>query len=97
MQWEEALERPLSWKELWATDQGKLNFLLRAVADLLPTPSNLKIRGKDQEASCSQCGASVCTLNHILASCPKALADGCYRWRHDKVLNKVGKWDLKKK
>lgn len=34
MQWEEVLESPLSWKELWVTDQGKLNFLLRAVADL---------------------------------------------------------------
>lgn len=92
MQWDEALERPLSWRELWATDQGKLNFLLRAVADLLPTPSNLKIWSKEQEASCSQCGASLCTLNHILASCPKALAEGRHRWRHDKVLTEVAKW-----
>ena len=92
MQWEEALERPLSWNDLWTRDQGKLSFLLRAVADLLPTLSNLKIWGKEQDASCSQGGASLCTLNYILASCPKALADGRYRWRHDKVLTEIAKW-----
>ncbi|XP_077352497.1 uncharacterized protein prkg2l isoform X1 [Festucalex cinctus] len=92
MQWEGALERPLSWKEIWGTDQNKLGFLLRAVADLLPTPSNLKIWGKEEEASCNHCGASLCTLNHILTSCPKALAGGRYRWRHDKVLTEVAKW-----
>ncbi|CAM4377895.1 unnamed protein product [Leuciscus chuanchicus] len=29
-QWDQALERSLSWKELWQTDQGKLSFLLRS-------------------------------------------------------------------
>lgn len=62
VQWEEAQERPMSWKDLWGTDQGKLTFLLRAVADLLPTPSNLKIWGKENDASCKQCSAKFCTL-----------------------------------
>lgn len=38
---------------------------LRAVADVLPTPSNLKIWGREEDPSCKQCGASSCTLNHI--------------------------------
>lgn len=92
MRWDEALDRSLSWKELWSTDQGKLTFLLRAVADLLPTPSNLKIWGKEETSSCAQCGADHCTLNHILSGCPKALGEGRYRWRHDKVLTEIAKW-----
>ncbi len=91
MQWDQALERSLSWKERWSADQGKLTFLLHAVNDLLPTPNNLKIRGKDEDPSCHQCGAALCTLNHILTGCPKAM-EGRYRWRLDKVLVEIAKW-----
>ena len=51
--WEGALDTKLSWRELWTTDQGKLAFLLHAVANLLPTPSNLKILGKEDDATCN--------------------------------------------
>ncbi|CAM4733730.1 unnamed protein product [Leuciscus chuanchicus] len=91
-QWDQAQERSLSWKELWQTDQGKLSFLLRSVTDLLPTPRNIKIWGGEEDPSCNQCGAAFCTLNHILAGCPRALAEGRYRWRHDKVLTEIAKW-----
>lgn len=91
-QWDQAQERPLSWKELWQTDQGKLSFLLRSVSDLLPTPTNLKTWGLEEDPSCKQCGAPACTLNHILTGCAKALAEGRYRWRHDKVLTEIAKW-----
>uniref|UniRef100_A0A673L1F3 Junctional adhesion molecule 2b n=1 Tax=Sinocyclocheilus rhinocerous TaxID=307959 RepID=A0A673L1F3_9TELE len=30
-----------------------------------------------------------CSLEHLLSSCPKALADGRYRWRHDQVLKAI--------
>lgn len=91
-QWDQVQERPLTWKELWQTDQGKLSFLLRSVTDLLPTPSNLKIWGGEEDPSCKQCGAANCTLNHILTGCPKALAEGRDRWRHDRVLTEIAKW-----
>jgi hypothetical protein len=91
-QWDQAQERPLSWKELWQIDQGRLSFLLRSVTDLLPTPRNIKIWGGAEDSSCNQCGAVFCTLNHILTGCPKALAEGRYRWRHDKVLMEIVKW-----
>ncbi len=82
----------MSWKELWQTDQGRLSFLLRSVTDLLPTPRNIKLWGGEEDPSCNQCGAVSCTLNHILTGCPKALAEGRYRWRHDKVLMEIAKW-----
>ncbi len=91
-QWDQAQERPLSWKELWQIDQGRLSFLLRSVTDLLPTPRNIKMWGGEEDQSCNQCGAVSCTLNHILTGCPKALAEGRYRWRHDKVLMEIAKW-----
>lgn len=91
-QWDQAQERPLSWKELWQTDQGKLSFLLCSVTDLLPTPRNIRIWGGGEDSSCNQCGAAACTLNHILTGCPRALAEGRYRWRHDKVLTEIAKW-----
>lgn len=92
MQEDQALDCSLSWKELWSADQGNLTFPLCAVADLLPTPNNLNIWGKDEDPSCYQCGAALCTLNHILIECSKALGKGCYRWRHDKVLVEIAKW-----
>lgn len=92
MQLDNALKRLLSWKELWGTDQGKFPLFLWAVDDLLPTPSNLKVWGKEEDPSCKHCGAAVCTLNHILTGCPKALGEGRYRWRHDKVLMEIAKW-----
>ena len=36
--------------------------------------------------SCKLCGATQCTLFHILSNCEKALADKRYSWRHDSVL-----------
>jgi len=92
MQWDHTLERSLSWKELWATEQGKLSFLLRALANLLPTQNNLKIWGKEEDVSCKQCGTTISALNHILTGCPKSLGEGRYRWRHDKVLMEMANW-----
>ncbi len=72
MPWDQALERSLSWKELWSTDQCKLTFFLHAVADLLPTPTNLKIWGPGRGSI-------------LQARCPNAVGEGHYRWRPDKV------------
>lgn len=90
--WESAIDMSLSWKEIWQTDQGKLSFLLRSFTDLLPSPANLKQWGLVDSAKCHLCSAPVCTLNHILCSCPKALGQGRYRWRHDKVLQESAIW-----
>ncbi|CAJ1082823.1 hypothetical protein G5714_008721 [Xyrichtys novacula] len=56
--------------------QVKAIGLASQVADLMPTPSNLKIWGAEEDPSCKLCRAACCTLNHILTGCPKALAEG---------------------
>ncbi len=61
----------------------------RAVSTLLSSEDR-KVR--HVEAPASQCGAVSCTLNHILTGCPKALAEGRYRWRYDKILMEIAKW-----
>ena len=86
------MEMRLTWSDLRATDEGKLGFLLKAVDDLLPSPSNLRIWGKMEEAACQLCKHLSCTLtHHILSACPKAPADGRYMWRHDQVLQEIAK------
>ena len=69
--WEAAMERRLTQSDLWVMDEGKFGFLLRAVADLLSSPSNLRIWSKTEEAACQLCKHLSCTLNHILGACPK--------------------------
>ncbi|KAI8516136.1 hypothetical protein Bbelb_069490 [Branchiostoma belcheri] len=46
---------------------------------------NLKRWGKEKEEKCQLCERRG-TLSHVLSSCPIALGQGRYRWRHDQVL-----------
>ena len=56
--------------------------------DVLPSPTNLHIWGKRETPNCQLC-ARKGSLQHILSSCPKALGDGWYRWRHDQALKVI--------
>ena len=67
--------------------EGRLEFLIKSVYDLLPTPAN-KNKWFDANETCLLCGESG-TLNHILAGCKVALSQGRYKWRHDKVLKEL--------
>ena len=67
--------------------EGQLSFLLRAGADCLPTPLNLRRWKYRVSASCSLCSSSIPTTAHILNGCQEALVQGRYTWRHDSVLN----------
>ncbi|KAL3976498.1 mitochondrial import inner membrane translocase subunit TIM8 [Sarotherodon galilaeus] len=49
---------------------------------------NLHLWGKSETPVCPLCSGRG-TLEHLLSSCPRALADGRYRWRHDQVLRVV--------
>ncbi|XP_075313231.1 uncharacterized protein LOC142373743 [Odontesthes bonariensis] len=86
--WEEAMDRKISWSELWKAEPLRIKFLIQSVYDVLPSPSNLFLWGKVEAPSCTLCQGRG-TLEHILSSCPKALGDGRYRWRHDQVLKAV--------
>ena len=56
--------------------------------DVLPSPVNLCTWGLAEEPSCSLCKKPA-SLEHILSSCGAALADGRYKWRHDRVLAEI--------
>ena len=69
------------------TSDASFKFLVKAVYDLLPTPSN-KNTWFGTEEKCTLCGQEG-TLNHILSGCKVALAQGRYKWRHDQVLRTI--------
>ena len=80
--------RKLTWDNIWRYTPWQLQFILRAVHDVLPTPANLRNWGLTEEAKCLLC-QEVGTLEHILSSCKVALQQGRYCWRHDQVLRTI--------
>lgn len=87
-QWEIAIERKVTWAELWKADPQRISFLIQAVYDVLPSPSNFHIWRKVESPACSLCSKRG-TLEHILSCCSKALGEGRYRWRNDQVLKAI--------
>uniref|UniRef100_A0A3B4XDA6 Reverse transcriptase domain-containing protein n=1 Tax=Seriola lalandi dorsalis TaxID=1841481 RepID=A0A3B4XDA6_SERLL len=88
MRWEAPEQRCISWADIWRTPQGRLSFLIRAVYNILPCPRNLT-QWFGSEVGCPLSSASKASLQHILAGCKVALAQGRFRWRHDQVLAKL--------
>ena len=86
--WEQAVERKITWTDLWRAEPHRIKFLVQAVYDVLPSPSNLHCWGLADTPACPLCQKKG-TLEHILSSCPKALGEGRYRWRHDQVLKTI--------
>ena len=85
MRWENFVKRRISWSDIWHTDAIRLKFLVQSVYDVLPSPANLFTWGKSRIPLYPLC-AGKGTLRHIMSSCPRALGDGRYCWRHDQVL-----------
>lgn len=86
--WENAVERKVTWAELWKAEPQRIKFLIQAVYDVLPSPSNLHTWGIAETPACPLCSKRG-TLEHILSCCTKALGEGRYRWRHDQVLKTI--------
>lgn len=78
----------MSWAEIWQAEPQRINFLIQVVYDVLPSPANLHLWGMGDSPACFLCPGKG-SLEHILSSCPKALGEGRYRWRHDQVLKAV--------
>lgn len=77
MKWEQAMERSVTWKNIWHWNPKRIKFLIQGAYDVLPSPSNLFTLGKIEKPAfplCSKAG----TLEHILRGCPKALGEGRY-------------------
>ncbi len=82
MRWEQAMERNITWKDIWKWNPQRIKFLTQGVYDVLPSPSNLCSWGKVETPVCllsSKAG----TLEHIMSTYSKALGEGCYCRRHD--------------
>ncbi|XP_058608845.1 uncharacterized protein LOC131525365 [Onychostoma macrolepis] len=78
-------KRKVTWADLWRLEPCQISFLLRAFYDTLPTPVNLHRWGMRDDPTCKLCRQKG-TMAHILSGCKTTLAQGRYRWRHDKVL-----------
>ncbi|VDI54010.1 Hypothetical predicted protein [Mytilus galloprovincialis] len=85
LNWEGARQQKLGWNEIWKMEPHRLQFKLKSVYDVLPSPTNLATWGLIDDPKCVLCGKPA-NLEHILSSCSSALKDGRYTWRHDKVL-----------
>ncbi|KAL3976668.1 homeobox protein Meis3 [Sarotherodon galilaeus] len=84
MNWESVEKRKLSWSEIWGMESNRLNFIIRATYDVLPSPVNLQMWfGKDP--SCLLCTVPA-ILKHILVGCRTSLTQGRCTWRHNQVL-----------
>ena len=81
----EVPEKKLSHRDIISTSETSLKFLVKAVYDLLPTPSNKNIWYGGEE-TCKLCGENG-TLSHILSGCKLAL--NRYTWRHNQVLRQI--------
>lgn len=83
--WEGVRGRALTWQDIWSMEGHRVKFLMCSVYDVLPTPSNLHTWGLAESPNCKLCGKTA-NLEHVLSSCRLGLADGKFRWRHDKIL-----------
>lgn len=52
MKWEQAMERRVTWKDIWQWNPQRIKFLIQGVYDVLPSPSNLRTRGKIETSAC---------------------------------------------
>ena len=87
--WDATETRKTNWRETMSAPDKAVSFLLRAVSDTLPTPTNLVKWRLSEDARCGLCDNDRATLRHILSSCPVALKEGRYTWRHDQVLKQI--------
>ena len=76
----------LSWNRLvYDLTPSQLGLAMNSMVTMLPTPDNLA-RWRCREFSCKLCGALKPTPAHLLSSCPAALLQGRYTYRHNQVL-----------
>ena len=73
---------------MWRTDPLRLKFTVSSVYDTLPSQSTLSIWKLTDNPACVRCGKRA-TLEPILGSCTKSLADGRYRWHYDHEIEAI--------
>ncbi|KAI8498171.1 hypothetical protein Bbelb_241150 [Branchiostoma belcheri] len=90
--WVELIELEQSdtkWRSsLCNSPRGVSEFALSGMVNWLPTRDNLVRWGKVLSSNCPLCQGHQ-TLRHVLNSCPVALRDTRYTWRHNSVLKEL--------
>ena len=85
----QTMDQDATWKSyLYNLPKGTLKFILNSTICTLPTKSNLVLWGRSKSDKCVSCGRRE-TTNHVLSSCPVALEQGRYTYRHNKVLQAI--------
>ena len=80
--WDNAMQKSLTWNDIWHMVPLRISFLIRSVYDLLPSNANLIRWGKKEDPTCPLCNGGQ-TTEHVLSSCKVALSHGRYTWRHN--------------
>ena len=70
--WEEALQRSITWSDIWHMPSFRLSFIIRAAYDQLPTSENLVKFKLATDKPCGMCGGAQ-ALKHVLSTCKEAL------------------------
>ncbi|GFR67679.1 reverse transcriptase [Elysia marginata] len=86
--WDSAMQRSLTWKDIWQMAPLRISFLIRSVYDLLPSNANLVRWGKKDDPTCPLCHGRQ-TTEHVLSSCKVALSQGRCTWTHNRVLQEL--------
>lgn len=76
LNWEGTGQKKLTWSDIWSMDTQKLQFQLKSVYDVLPSPTNFVTW--DIRATQLQALGKPANVEHILFSCSVTLADGRY-------------------
>ena len=92
MQWSEStFPFDFSWQNLiWGGISTEVfKFVLAASVNWVRTPDLLQLWGYKKNSYCCLCGASKCTLHHILSACIFSLEQKRFTWRHDSILSVI--------
>ena len=72
LNWENIKPKKITWDALWKMEPNRTKFLLKAVYDLLPSPSNLCLWKLSPDPNCTLC-TKPANLKHILSGCSVSL------------------------
>ena len=87
--WEEALQRSITWNDIWQMAPQRLSFLIRSTYDQLPSKSNLVKWKKEIDPTCPCVTRNLKHWNMSSVPVRRLLLTGRYTWRHNSVLDEL--------